>query len=112
MVCPVITVSSKLNAHLLQRICLLKTRLKIKITFLKLDNKKHCVNQNHDWYFQVQGQLHISNKSHCIFAVWTGTHFPLKVERILRDDKFWEEKMLTKSTKFLHGLHSFRAYRS
>lgn len=71
-----------------------------KVTFWKLVNKKLRVNQNHDWYFQVQGQLHISNKSQCILAVWTGSDFPLKVERILRDDKFWEEKMLTKLSNF------------
>lgn len=74
--------------------------VKKKITFWKLFEKKYRVNQNHDWYFQVQGQLHISNKRSCILAVWTGSNFPLKVEYILRDDKFWEEKMKMKLTHF------------
>lgn len=68
---------------------------KKKITFWKKDLKNNTLftNTNHNWYYQVQGQLHISNKSLCIFAVWLGEAIPLKIEIIKRDDNFWEEKM-------------------
>lgn len=58
------------------------------------------MNKNHDWYYQVQGQLHIAKKDVCVFAVWTGPDFPLKVVRVERDDVFWQAKMLPKLIRF------------
>lgn len=26
---------------------------------------------SHDYYYQVQGQLHITDRKYCYFAVWT-----------------------------------------
>ncbi|XP_047525801.1 uncharacterized protein LOC125063416 [Pieris napi] len=68
-----------------------------KIKFWKLDG---TVNTNHDWYYQIQGQLHISEKKLCLFAVWTGQQFPLKVEVISRDEGFWCQKMKPKLINF------------
>ncbi|XP_054257775.1 uncharacterized protein LOC128982793 [Macrosteles quadrilineatus] len=47
--------------------------------------------RNHNYYYQVQGQLHISNKRRCYFVVWTKKD--IHIEAIERDDKFWKEKM-------------------
>lgn len=41
----------------------------------------------------MQGQLHIADKKICLFAVWTGKELPVKVEKITRDDEFWEKAM-------------------
>lgn len=60
------------------------------------------MNKNHDWYYQVQGQLHITKKNVCIFAVWTGPDFPLKTVRVEKDDSFWQERMLPKLIRFYH----------
>ncbi|XP_026724773.1 uncharacterized protein LOC113491807 [Trichoplusia ni] len=75
-----------------------------------LDKKLKCLrktsqfriemNKNHDWYYQVQGQLHIAKKNICVFAVWTGPEFPLKVVRVEKDDVFWQEQMLPKLIRF------------
>lgn len=74
---------------------------KRKVTFWKRDkNKIIKINKNHDWYFQIQGQLHVANKNMCLFAVWTGTDFQMKTENIYRDDKFWNEKMFKKLESF------------
>lgn len=61
-----------------------------KIKFWKIDGS---VNRRHDWFYQIQGQLHITNRNYCLFAVWTGKDFKLKTEKIIRDDKFWSENM-------------------
>lgn len=72
-----------------------------KIKVWKAVSKDNLVlNTNHDWHYQIQGQLHIANKSVCLLAVWTGSNFPMKVENIYRDDDFWTQKMLPRLLKF------------
>lgn len=61
-----------------------------KIKFWQSDG---TINHKHEWFFQVQGQLHVTNKRMCLFAIWTGQNFPMKIEKILRDDEFWEKEM-------------------
>ncbi|RVE40146.1 hypothetical protein evm_015204 [Chilo suppressalis] len=68
-----------------------------KIKFWKIDG---LLNTNHDWYFQIQGQLHISQKNVCLFAVWTGQEFAIKTTKITRDDVFWTTKMEPKLVEF------------
>lgn len=74
---------------------------KKKITFWK-KNKTGVleVNKAHDWFYQVQGQLHITQRSKCLFAVWANDKEPLKTELIFKDDVFWNEKMAAKLTTF------------
>ncbi|XP_072757720.1 uncharacterized protein [Anoplolepis gracilipes] len=57
--------------------------------FDKTDDTR--MNQRRMYYFQVQGQLHITQKKYCIFAVWTP--FRLKYMFVEHDDRFWESKM-------------------
>lgn len=58
------------------------------------------MNVNHNWYYQVQGQLHVTQKSKCLFAIWSGENFDIKTEIILKDDRFWQEKMEEKLRLF------------
>ena len=64
-----------------------------KIKFWKIQNNEIKINLNHDWWYQIQGQLHITKKDVCLFAVWTGPGLPLKTEKIYRDDEFWKTHM-------------------
>lgn len=73
---------------------------KRKVTFWKKTKKGLEINKNHQWYYQVQGQLHITKRSKCLFAVWSNENSPLKTEWINRDDEFWKEKMKEKLTSF------------
>lgn len=61
-------------------------------------NDETRMNEKHAYYFQVQGQLHITQKKHCIFAVWTP--FGIKYAIVNRDDTFWEVKMLPSLKRF------------
>ncbi|GBO41368.1 hypothetical protein AVEN_132411-1 [Araneus ventricosus] len=63
-----------------------------KFPFWKLDKDGNTiVNKNHKYYFQVQGQLHITQKNYCLFSMWTEKG--QKIEKIIRDQLFWQQKM-------------------
>ena len=49
------------------------------------------LNKNHHFYYQVQGQLHITTKSYCIFVMWTPKSM-IHV-RVYKDNEFWKKKM-------------------
>lgn len=66
-----------------------------KIKFWKIDG---TVNKNHPWYYQIQGQLHITKKAKCFFGTWTP--IGIKLEIIHRDDTFWNREMKQKLTSF------------
>lgn len=53
-----------------------------KLKCFLFDGDNVIINVNHDWYYQVQGQLNIANKNVCLFAVYTGPEFPIKVVKI------------------------------
>lgn len=58
------------------------------------------INQTHAWYYQIQGQLHITNRSRCLFGIWTGEDRPLWTEIIFKDDSFWANEMMEKLCTF------------
>lgn len=62
-----------------------------KVTFWKKTKEGLIINKKHSWYIQVQGQLHITGRHQCIFAVWSGCGKEIKVETIQRDDQYWED---------------------
>nr|XP_049695083.1 uncharacterized protein LOC126054273 [Helicoverpa armigera] len=67
---------------------------------IKFWNSNGTVNRRHEWFYQIQGQLHITKKNVCLLAVWTGKEFPLKVEKITRDDEFWQGQMQTRLVNY------------
>lgn len=76
-----------------------------KVQILK-HNKKDgstSINNNSNWYYQVQGQLHVTNKNRCLFGIWGGEKEPMEVIYINRDDQFWKEKMKPKIIDFYHN---------
>ncbi|KAK5645649.1 hypothetical protein RI129_004113 [Pyrocoelia pectoralis] len=56
------------------------------------------INEKHKWFYQMQGQLHITQREYCLFAVWTP--HGVKTETIFKDDNFWENQMEQKLTSF------------
>lgn len=60
------------------------------------------INKRHKWYYQIQGQLHITRKDMCYFVVWVGDDFPIRVEKIYRDDNFWKKNMESQLINFYH----------
>ncbi len=67
--------------------------------FCKVDDQgKLCLNRSHNYFYQVQGQLQIAGREWCDLVVFTTKG--ILVERIERDDNFWETKMFPKLERF------------
>ena len=56
------------------------------------------MNKTHHYFYQVQGQLHITDRKFCIFCVWTPKG--LKSIKVERDDAFWKTEMERKLVQF------------
>ncbi|CAI6373581.1 unnamed protein product [Macrosiphum euphorbiae] len=71
-----------------------------KIKFLKINKKSDVpeLKRTHDYYYQIQGQLHISKKMYCYFVVFSENW--IHIEKIVYNDEFWQNEMCTKLTKF------------
>lgn len=72
-----------------------------KITFWefnKVTGEIGGIKKSHVFYYQIQGQLHITKRKYCLFVVWTPKG--VKIERIDRDDEFWKTQMEQKLTDF------------
>ncbi|XP_039290407.1 uncharacterized protein LOC111056373 [Nilaparvata lugens] len=77
----------------------LKEHLSInRNTCLEIVDNNMRLKRKHDYYYQVQGQLNITNRQWCDFVVFTRKG-ELFVERIERDQCFWR-KVLPKLKKF------------
>lgn len=70
-----------------------------KITFWKINKSKDIfeINTKHKYYFQLQGQMHVTGRKFGIIAYWT--KMGIKYEQIDRDDDFWKPKMFPKLEK-------------
>lgn len=66
------------------------------------DSDSYVINKTHHWYFQIQGQLHITKEDVCMLGIWFGEAIPMKVYLIQRDDEFWKAKMEPKLVAFYH----------
>lgn len=53
----------------------------------------------HDYYYQVQGQLRITNRKYCYFVVFTKKG--LVFEKNNRDDEIWKKEIKPKLKKKL-----------
>lgn len=72
--------------------------IKRKITCFNVDRKTKKitgVNKNHHYWYQIQGQLHITKRDFCFFVLYAGENEPIKVEKIKRDKEFFQSKMLS-----------------
>lgn len=60
-------------------------------------NSNH-MNRKHKHYYQVQGQLHVSRREYCLFAMWST--MGIKKVIIMRNDHFWRDVMESKLKRF------------
>ncbi|CAG9771483.1 unnamed protein product [Ceutorhynchus assimilis] len=61
-------------------------------------NNEITLKQNHNYFYQVQGQLNITNRDFCDFVICTDDDF--HIERINIDRELWSTTMLPKLTTF------------
>ena len=67
----------------------------------KADDEFHLKKKN-NYYYQVQGQMHITQRTWCDFVVWTPRASEMVVERIAYDSEFWG-RMYPKLKAFYFG---------
>ena len=60
----------------------------LTVPYLVADGDNLKLKENHNYYYQVQGQMFCSGRSRCLFAVYASTAKDIKVIRIARDDTF------------------------
>lgn len=65
------------------------------LPFWKSKDGNVSINLKGSWYVEMQGVLHVTDKKIGFLVVWLGDN-EYRIERVLRDDKFWEEKMKQK----------------
>lgn len=65
---------------------------------INVQTRQIKLHKTHNYYYQVQGQLHITKRPTCYFFVWSVHGIGLDV--IKRDDKFWEKNMIPKLSSF------------
>lgn len=71
------------------------------IVYLKSSGDGFELNKNHNYFYQVQGQLNIWEKATCYFVVWTLHDFVcLKVHK---DESFFKNIMLKKLEMFYYN---------
>ena len=61
----------------------------ISIPYLKETDNVLSLNKNHNYFYQIQGQLFCSKRKCCFFCVYTFKDF--KIFEILRDESFIEK---------------------
>lgn len=57
------------------------------------DDGKISLKRNHNYYFQLQGQLFVSGFEFIDFIVYFGDDIPIFIERIYFDKQFWADNM-------------------
>lgn len=89
---------------------------KRKITFWAISRKRKAgdrsegrqlvgVNKKHDWFYEVQTLLHVTERKFCIFAVWSGheeNSKAIKYEYLYPDEAVWTGQMETKILAFYY----------
>lgn len=74
-----------------------------KLKYIKFEKNTENIiglKRNHKYFYQIQGQLHVTNRKKCIFAIWASKNHQLYVEEIERDDEFWKTEMETQLIDF------------
>jgi len=68
----------------------IEVMVKTDSTFcLEYEENKIRLKKSHNYYYQIQGQLHVAKRSKCYFLVWSPTEHHL--ETIHYDPDFWAE---------------------
>lgn len=73
-----------------------------KIDFCTFHDQTLQLKQNHNYFYQVQGQLHITRRDFCYFILWSPKG--LLFQKIKRDDAFWEKMEPTLEKFYLQCL--------
>ncbi|KAG8238152.1 hypothetical protein J437_LFUL017265 [Ladona fulva] len=60
-----------------------------RIKYCMMKDGHLILKKNHDYIYQTQGQLHITRRKFCIFALWSSEG--MLTQTIEKDDSFWNK---------------------
>lgn len=63
-----------------------------------IEKNFYRLKKNHNYYFQIQGQLNICRREYCDFILYCDNDF--HVETIKRDENIWKNIMVPKLREF------------
>lgn len=66
----------------------------IQLQYCSLDNGVLILKKEHKYYYQIMGQLQITNRKVCYFVIYTPNW--TNVQKIEFDEIFWKTKMVDK----------------
>ncbi len=78
-----------------------------KISFWKNVNGYWELNKQHEWFFEIQGDLHITGRQYGCVMVWLGEHSgeaQYRIVEIPKDDSFFEQMMKPKLVYFYENV--------
>ncbi|XP_045475419.1 uncharacterized protein LOC123681212 [Harmonia axyridis] len=69
-----------------------------RLAYNETTNQAERLKKNHNYYFQIQGQLNICRREYCDFILYCDNDF--HVETIKRDENIWKNIMVPKLREF------------
>ncbi|XP_050547941.1 uncharacterized protein LOC126909549 [Daktulosphaira vitifoliae] len=66
------------------------------------ENKELILKRSSRFFYQIQGELHITQRQYCYLIIWTPKG--IVYCKILRDDKFWNDYMESKLIYFYENI--------
>lgn len=70
-----------------------------KINFLKTSRGDVTINEDSDWFVELQGDMHITDRKYAWIMIWLGES-NYRVIEVSRKDSFFEQKLKEKLTYF------------
>lgn len=67
---------------------------------LEIKNGELRLKENHNYYYQIQGQLNIAKREFCYFVVYVDDNTDLYVEIIQKNETLWQNEMLPQLVQF------------
>ena len=72
--------------------------------FLHKTGNEYHLKKNNIYYYQVQGQMHVTQRTWCDFVVWTPRDSEMVIERIEYKPEFWGEMYLKLQTFYFNSM--------
>jgi hypothetical protein len=75
------------------------------IDYCYIENNKVKLKDNHNYMYQIQGLLEITNRECCYFFIYTFKDYNCEI--IKRNKQFWENQMVGKLERFYSSAYLF-----
>jgi hypothetical protein len=78
--------------------------VKKKVKFASFIDNIFKLKRNHDYFYQIQGQFHVTQRQYCYFVFWTPKG--ILFEKVDRDEQFFANKMQKQLHNFYYNYYA------